>query len=234
MRIGTPQHSGVQHVRELDVAGIGSPPAYAFPRVDSGLCLSHGVQPRKIAAGSPHRSPRHHRRHIAVVVRAPTNIAHHPFAYVLLCRILVCVEEGLRGHQLTRCTKTALWTVTGDKRFLQRIQLVAVRQSFNRGHPATVRPDGELTTRVDRYSVQVDRARPTLSAVASHLCTGKVQVVAEHLDQSPSVFDLQRASRPVHSEGDRRARGAAVRSGWLASGHGAFLRHRDRRRGGHT
>src|SRR5207244_4351909 len=93
---------------------------------------------------------------------------------------------------------------------------------FDRLNRSTVGPYGELTAGVHRLAVEEDGARPTLTAIAADLRSGKPQVIAQELGQRPAILDVDFMSGAV--DGQRQARSRRRRSGSRRSGRGASPR----------
>ncbi len=94
-----------------------------------------------------------------------------------------------------------------------------------------VGPHGQLTAGVHRHAVQVDRAGPTLSPVAADLRADEIEVIAQQLDERPSILDLHGVGVAVDGEdnGGSRCRHGAT---FLRCGRSASARAVDRGRDG--
>ena len=102
----------------------------------------------------------------------------------------VVIEQRLGAHQLAGGAEAALRAVVFDEGFLQRMQLVVVRQAFDGLDGAAVGPDRELAAGVDRLAVQQHGAGAAFAAVAADLGAGEPQVIAQQFDQGPAIFDF--------------------------------------------
>src|SRR5262245_8411513 len=87
------------------------------------------------------------------------------------------------GHDLARRTKSALQTVVLDERRLERVELVAVRQTFDRLDLGTVVHRGQRQARGDPPAVEKDGARAARTLVAPLLRAGEIKRLAQHVQQ---------------------------------------------------
>ena len=98
----------------------------------------------------------------------------------------VGVEEGARGHDLTRRANATLKPAVVDKGLLQRIEVAVVGQALDRRDLRAVGEDGGRDARGDHLAVHEDRAGATHAHRAPFLGAGQAEIVAEKVDQQPS------------------------------------------------
>ena len=229
MGVRAPENPCVCHLRQLDVAGIARRAGDPLDRID----------PRATLADHAHRIPIRRplgravedRGHVAVVVRAAADVARHALPDVILGGIRRRRDDRLGRHQLARRAESALRAIAGNKCLLERIQLVAVGEPFDRCHGPAVGPDRELTARVDRDAVEMHRARAALAAVAPDLGPREVEMVADQLGKRPAVLDVDSAALAVDGQRDCGARRRIGRA-TLGAERRARARQRRRRRDG--
>ena len=81
-----------------------------------------------------------------------------------------------------------------DERLLQRIELIALREPFDRLNRAAVGPHRELAARIHRLAVEQHGAGAALAAVAADLRAGQPEVIAQRFGQRPAILDLERCA----------------------------------------
>ena len=87
-----------------------------------------------------------------------------------------------------------------DKGFLQRIEFVALGQTFNGENVFALHPDGKLAARIHVAAVYDYRARPAFAAIAANFCPGKAQLIAQDFGERLAVFDLDPVRLAVNFE----------------------------------
>jgi hypothetical protein len=91
----------------------------------------------------------------------------------------------------------------GDEGRLHRMDDFALRQTLYRQHVGAVVADRQRQTGVDAASVEQDRARTALAAVAPFLSASQVQVLAQQVEKrDPQVIELDCPSHSVDGEID--------------------------------
>ena len=88
------------------------------------------------------------------------------------------------GHDLARCAETALHSVMVDEGLLDRVEFVAVRQSFNRGDFGAVMHRRQCQARDDSLAVEKNRARTARALIAALLGAGEIEMIAQRVEQS--------------------------------------------------
>src|SRR5207245_4298394 len=97
-----------------------------------------------------------------------------------------------RGTDLSRRAIAALKAVVLDERSLDRMQLFAVRQSFDGRDLVTLVHGREGKTRVHAPAVDQNRARAALAVIASFFRTGQMQSLTQGVEQCRAWIDVQR------------------------------------------
>jgi len=77
-----------------------------------------------------------------------------------------------------------------DERFLDRVELITLRQPLDGHDFLPVHPDGELAARVNIAAIDDHRARAALASVAADLGAREAQFIAQDLGESAAVFHL--------------------------------------------
>src|ERR1700730_7156551 len=95
----------------------------------------------------------HHGRSHTHVGSASTKISAQPFLHLLGSRVWVFVKECLTGNHESRSAEATLLSVVINKGLLNRMQLVALHQSFYGGDRLALSFDGKDRARVDRLAV---------------------------------------------------------------------------------
>ncbi len=86
----------------------------------------------------------------------------------------------------------ALKPVVLDKRSLHRMQLFAVRESFDRRNLVALVDDCECKTRIHAATIDQNRARAALAVIASLFGTRQMQSLAQGVEQRRARIDIQR------------------------------------------
>ena len=98
------------------------------------------------------------------------------------------------------------------ERLLQRVELIAFRQSLDRRELAAVRLRGQQGARLHRLSVQEHRAGAAAGRVASDVGAGEPEGLAEEVHEERAGLDLGLTHRPVDGDGDGRHGGLLLQS----------------------
>src|SRR5207237_4879418 len=100
----------------------------------------------------------------------------------------------------------ALESVVFPERGLERVERpLAIGEPLDGRHARAVGLDGKHRARLDRASVELDRAGSALARVAPDVCPGEVQVLAEDLNEEASRIAFHLTTLAVHAE--RHVRG---------------------------
>ncbi len=229
VRMRASQDARVEHAGQLDVAAVGRLACRPLDRVDA----MRGVAERREGADGRGRHRRGRARggtaggddrvDVVVVAGAAADVAGHRGPCLFGSGVRRGVQERLCAHQLTRRAVATLRRIVGDEFPLERI----VQQAFNGLNGAAIGPQRQLAARIDRFAVEQDRARAALAAVAANLGARQLEMVAQRLDERPSIFDQERALRSVHGQRDGGARRGRGRRR-LRSKRGRHRGHRQR------
>src|SRR4030042_2287 len=111
-------------------------------------------------------------------------------------------ESGGR-HEEARSAETALIAVLFDESLLDRVELVARGQAFDRFHRLAVGADGEIHAGVNRSSVEEDGTAAALAPVADSLGAGEVELVAQDVEERFVGLDGEADLLAVDGQGDR-------------------------------
>src|SRR5204863_780221 len=87
-----------------------------------------------------------------------------------------------------------------EERRLDRMQLIAVRESLDRRDLVAVMYDREAETGINSPAVDEHRARAALPVIAAFLRTGQLQMFAKRIEQRRSRIDLERMLLAVNLE----------------------------------
>ena len=104
------------------------------------------------------------------------------------------------GHDLARCAETALHSVMVDEGLLDRVEFVAVRQSFNRGDFGAVMHRRQCQARDDSLAVEKNRARTARALIAALLGAGEIERFAQDVEQRLPRIKLERVKLTVDRE----------------------------------
>src|SRR5262245_42753555 len=133
-----------------------------------------------------------------VIVGAAAQIAGHRGAHIVRIRGWIPHEQSFGAHQLTGGTESTLRPIVFDERLLQWIEPSILRETLDRLHGSAIGPHRQVAARVDRLSVQQDRAGTALATVTTNLCAGHTEVIAENFDKRPAIFYFDAARGSVH------------------------------------
>ena len=224
MRVRAAQDRGVEHVRQDDVVGVLGRPRHSLVGVDPGHGLAN--QPRFTGPGLQFlltlRALRDDRRRCEIVFhagppvvfrssaalaaalkmclygRAAAQIAADSQPNLLEGGIGILPQQALNGHDLARRAKSALEGVLLGEGLLDRTELLAVHQAFERGDLVALGLHRERHAGVARSPVDEDGAGAALAALATHLGRHQSKRVAQDVEQAPARFHLDLARSAVH------------------------------------
>ena len=117
------------------------------------------------------------------------------------------MDAGHGGHNLARCAKSALKTITLDERFLDRVKLVAMSQALDRGDFVTLRTRGKRQARQLPLAVDVDRTGAARSVITSLFRARHVEVIAQGVEQGDACLQIKGMLNSVYLERDRACPG---------------------------
>ena len=103
---------------------------------------------------------------------------------------------------------TTLKSIVLDERRLQRMQVVAVGQPFDRRNCFALVHHRQRETRVDPFAINENGTRAALSKRTAFLCPGEMKPFTQRVDQCRSRVDLHTSARAIDLERQRwRQRG---------------------------
>src|SRR5262245_39167162 len=140
--------------------------------------------------------------HGVVVARAAAEVALEAVADVLLGRPRVLVQEPDRRHDHPGRAEAALEPMVLLEGRLHRVHLAVGREALDGGDLRPVRLDREHAARLHGLAVDVDGAGAAGDGVAAHVRAGEVEVLAEEVDEQPTLLDLRLPADAVHGDGD--------------------------------
>ncbi len=119
--------------------------------------------------------------HDLVVTRATTKIARQCISNLGLTRVVVAIEQSLCRDQEAGRADTALQGGTVKEALLQRMQLVAVGQSFNRFDRAPFHLGTEHQAGTDEFPVERHAAGAAVAGAASFFRANQAEVIAQYI-----------------------------------------------------
>src|SRR5262249_16658273 len=131
---------------------------------------------------------------------APAKVAAQPFLNLLGSRIGVLVQECLAGHDKSGSAETALLGVIVDKSLLHRVQSLPGQQAFDRRYLLSLSFDCQHRARINGFAIDDHRTGTARSAVAHAFSAGKVQIVAQRIQQRDAWFHLNRLGLSVYRQ----------------------------------
>jgi len=107
-------------------------------------------------------------------------------------------EQRGTAHDHARCTKAALQCIMGDKRLLDRMELITLRQTFDRRNPPVAHIERECHAARRDLAVHPHGAGGARPAIASDLGAGQAEAVTKDLGQRGGGIDVDRRGAAVH------------------------------------
>src|SRR5205823_11939043 len=98
--------------------------------------------------------------------------------------------------------EAALQSVLLKESFLDRIELAVLLQSFHRHDLTAVRLNGERRARLDRLSVEQDRACAARRGLAPDVRARHFEVLADEMDEKKARLDFRLFYCSVNRDGD--------------------------------
>src|SRR5215472_14839611 len=140
--------------------------------MNSNGCMTSGSIP----------AHRLHGRYDAGISAAPANVAAHALTHVLVGGSAAFSEQRDRRHDLTGRAVAALERVVFDERLLHGMELVAVRQTFDRCHMFAGDSRRKCQARQHAAAFDVDRARTALAVVAAFFRARQLKVFTKRVE----------------------------------------------------
>ena len=129
------------------------------------------------------------------------------------------------GHDLARGAEAALEAFMLDEGGLERMQLVALRQAFDRRDLGAVVHRGQRQAGDDPPAVEQDRARAAGALVAALLRAGEIERFAQHVEQRLPRIEFELPGLPIDGQPYARHRECLLLS--ARGGSRRAGRHRD-------
>jgi hypothetical protein len=136
------------------------------------------------------------------VTAAAAEIAIHRVDDLATGRFRISFQKTGRGQDHARHAIPALHGFFLDKRLLDRVQLIALGEAFDRAHRLVLhgghgREAGRSRTAVDQH-----RTGPALPFAAAILGAGQPEILPEHFEQRPPRITPDRAIHAVELKFD--------------------------------
>src|SRR5438067_4366415 len=112
------------------------------------------------------------------ICAAAAKIAAHPLTNFIVALHVSFFDAGHSGTNLSRRAVAALKTVMLHERCLDWMQLLAVRQTFDRGDFLAVMNNRETQTGINSPAIHQHCAGAALAMIASFARAGEVQLLA--------------------------------------------------------
>ena len=161
-----------------------------------------GCMAQPPCAGPVARSRILDRRDDVVVGAAAAEIAAHPVADLLRRAGMALVDAGDAGHDLPGRAIAALERIALDEGGLQRVELVALGQAFDRRDLAAFHQGGERQAGLHALAVHQHRAGAALAEAAALLRAGQMQVLAQGVEQRGARIERQPMLGSVDAQHD--------------------------------
>jgi hypothetical protein len=132
-----------------------------------------------------------------VVTRAAAKIPHHPGTYFFVTRVWMPVQERFCTHHHPWRTDATLKPAMVDKRLLDWMQAIAIRQPFNSDNVCTVTPGGQLKTSAGQTAIDGDGARTANPNAAAFLGARQLEIIAQTIQQQTPRLHLDITQLPI-------------------------------------
>jgi len=153
-----------------------------------------------------------------LIAGAAAQVGRKHVQELLVADIRPLLQDIGGEHQESGRAEAALQPMMVHERLLQRVQIVAVRQTLDRADFPTVRLHGEHQAGAHRLVVDDDCAGAANAVLAADMGAGLPAVIADRIDQRPARFDPDRVIDPVDIERDLELLGQRA--------HGRKILHR--------
>src|SRR3954447_20509995 len=136
------------------------------------------------------------------VAGAATQVAADPVADLRLGRVVVLAKQPVGLHDHPRRAEPALEPVLVPERLLQRVEGAPGRHPFDRLDLTAVGLDREHGAALGALAVDLDRACAAVAGVATDVCPGQAEVVAQEVDEQETGLDVGFVGLAVDRHGD--------------------------------
>jgi len=127
------------------------------------------------------------------IARAATEISRQTIANVCFRGIRISFEQIHGGHHHARRADAALCSTAINERLLNRVQLFAARDAFDRFDGRAFNLRNRNQTTVHNPAIDEDRTRATLAFAATFLRTRQMKLLAQHVEQTFHWESLKRS-----------------------------------------
>src|SRR5262249_7473927 len=100
-----------------------------------------------------------------------------------LARVNIVIEQRLGRDDEARCAEAALQRAMLKELALDRVELAAIGDAFDRLDLATLRFGGEHEAGADHLAVEHDRAGAAIARAAAFLAAGQLETAPERVEQ---------------------------------------------------
>ena len=138
-----------------------------------------------------------------LVAGTTAEIAFQAMLYVVNRRLGVAGQEAEACHDHSGRAVTTLQAVIVPEGLLDRMKLITVGHSFNRGDLVAIGLDGKKGARLDRVPIHKDGACAATGRIATNVCTGEAKCIPNEMDQELPRFDVRPTFLAVDRESDR-------------------------------
>src|ERR671916_914136 len=136
--------------------------------------------------------------HDVLVARAAAQVPFQAFPDLLLRRVGILLQEADGGHDHARRAVAALQPVRLVESLLHRMPHTVLRNAPDGGDLVPVGLHRKDRARLDRLTVDVDRAGPATGRVASRVHAPDPKVLPEMMEQQQPRFHLSHVGVPVY------------------------------------
>src|SRR5919107_1927051 len=136
--------------------------------------------------------------HDVLVARAAAQVPFQAFPDLPLRRVGILLQEADGGHDHARRAITALQTVRLVESLLHRMPHAVLRDAPDGGDLVPVGLHRKDRARLDRLTVDVDRAGPATGRVAPSMHAPDPKVLPEVMEQQQPRFHLSHVGVPVY------------------------------------
>src|SRR5918997_4617045 len=136
--------------------------------------------------------------HDVLVARAAAQVPFQALPYLSLRRVGILLQEADGGHDHARRAISALQTVRLVESLLHRMPHTVLRDAPDGGDLVPVGLHRKDRARLDRLTVDVDRAGPATGRVAPSMHTPYPKVLPEMMEQQQPRFHLSHMGVPVY------------------------------------
>ena len=135
-----------------------------------------------------------------LVSGAATQVSVQPLPYVLVVRVRISRNQVNRAHDHARRAKSALQSVVFPECRLHWMQFTFNSQPFDGRNISAFGLQRQHRATLDRATVDVNDACPTLAGIATDVRTGELQVFAQYVNEQGTTLNVSRDGLAVYSK----------------------------------